>query len=83
MHDFICSVSFTAMLEGIIKKTHAVHSLLKDLDKSLFLLVIKKIFLNQNLCAPPNDHHVFFTESVKGVGEVEDAIIDVIYINKN
>lgn len=69
------------------KKKCAVHSSLKDLHKSPFFLVIKKIFLNQNLCAPPYDHHVFYTkfatESVKGVGEVEDAIIDVIYTHKN
>ena len=64
-----------------------MHSLLKDLYISLFFLVIKKIFLNQNLCAPPYDHHVFYTkfvtESVKAVGEVEDAIIAVIYTHKN
>lgn len=64
-----------------------MHNSLKDLYKSLFFLVIKKIFLNQNLCAPPYDHHVFYTkfatESVKGVGKIEDAIIDVIYTHKN
>lgn len=69
------------------KKSMLCTVLLKGFHKSLLLLVINKIFLKQNLCVSPYDHDAFYTklttELVKGVEEVGNAIIHIIYTQTN